>query len=41
MQACLDVAFECRARVIEQLCVQAPGEFSPLVPPSLRTGVPL
>lgn len=41
MQTCLDLAFECRSRVIEQLCVQAPGEFRPLVPPSLRRGVPL
>ena len=27
---CLDLAIECRARVIEQLAIQAPGEFRPL-----------
>ncbi len=30
LDMCLDLAIECRARVIEQLAVQAPSEFKPL-----------
>ena len=41
LEMCLSVAVECRARVIEQLAVQAPGEFRPLHFPRLLslTGV--
>jgi ATP-dependent Lon protease len=38
LQPCLDLAVECRARVVDQLAIQAPGEFKPAqFEPKLKT----
>jgi len=30
LEMCTELAFECRQRVVEQLAIQAPGEFKPM-----------